>query len=155
MPTLTPPKQTHDFSIVQGLQVVGASPGAGDDPASDAWREALKLELETRAARFHQSVDGSIVLSDDGVIRWLGDPVARLAAGPDLLTPRALILADASLPDGARATVAARLELWLAATTKRLLGPLLALRSLQEKSEPVRLLATRISDLLESSSANR
>ena len=102
-PSETPPQHAHDFSNVQGLQVVGAHPGAGDDPASDAWREALKLELEARAARFHQSVDASLVLSDDGVIRWLGDPVARLAAGPDLLTPRALILADASLPDGARA----------------------------------------------------
>ena len=46
------------------------------------------------------------------------------------------------------AIVAARLELWLAATTKRLLGPLLALRNLQEGSEPVRLLGDRISDLL-------
>ena len=147
-PSETPPQHIHDFSNLQGLQVVGAHPGAGEDPASVAWREALKLELETRAARFHQAVDASIVLSDDGVIRWLGDPVARLAAGPDLLTPRALILADASLPEGARATVAARLELWLAATTKRLLGPLLALRNLQEESEPVRLLATRISDSL-------
>ena len=147
-PSETPPQHAHDFSNVQGLQVVGAHPGAVEDPASDAWREALKLELEARAARFHQSVDASLVLSDDGVIRWLGDPVARLAAGPDLLTPRALILADASLPEGARAIVAARLELWLAALAKRLLGPLLALRSLQEEPEPVRQVATRISDSL-------
>ena len=147
-PSETPPRHSHDFSILQGLQVVGAHPGTGDDPASEAWCEALKLELEARAARFHRSVDASLVLSDDGVIRWLGDPVARLAAGPDLLTPRALILADANLPEGARAIVEARLDLWLAATAKRLLGPLLALRSLQDESEPVRQLATRISDSL-------
>ena len=147
-PSQEPPQHAYDFSNLQGFQVVGPQPGAGDDSASDAWREALKLELEARAARFHQAVDASIVLSDDGVIRWLGDPVARVAAGPDLLTPKALVLADAGLPDGARGLVDARLELWLAATTRRLLGPLLALRSLQDELEPVRQLATKIADLL-------
>jgi ATP-dependent RNA helicase SUPV3L1/SUV3 len=148
-PPEAPPPHDLDFSNVQGLQVAGAQSGAaGDAAAEDAWRAALKLELEARAARFHQAVDASIVLSDDGVIRWLGDPVARLAAGPDLLSPRALVLADPILPDGARDMVAARLELWLAATIRRLLGPLLALRSLEEGSESVRQLATRVADSL-------
>ena len=147
-PSETPTRRVHDFSNLQGLQVVGAHLSAAEDQASEAWREALKLELEARAARFHHAVDASIMLSDDGMIRWLGDPIARLAAGPDLLTPRALILADPSLPDGAREIVAARLELWLAATIRRLLGPLVALRSLQEESEPVRQLAAKIVDAL-------
>ena len=147
-PSEMPARRAHDFSNLQGLQIVGAHLDAVEDQASEAWREALKLELEARAARFRHAVDASIVLSDDGVIRWLGDPVARLAAGPDLLTPRALILADASLPDGARETVAARLELWLTATIQRLLGPLLALRSLEDESEPVRQLAAKIADSL-------
>jgi ATP-dependent RNA helicase SUPV3L1/SUV3 len=148
VPSETPPRHAYDFSNLQGLQVVGAHLDAVEDHASEAWREALRLELEARAARFHHAVDTSIVLSDDGVIRWLGDPVARLAAGPDLLTPRALVLADASLPESARETVAARLELWLAATTRRLLGPLLAMQSLQDESEPVRQLATKIAESL-------
>lgn len=139
-----PARHAHDFSNLQGLQIVGAA----ENHASDAWREALALELEARVARFHQAVDASMVLSDDGVIRWLGDPVARLAAGPDLLSPRALVLADPSLPESARDIVAVRLELWLAATIRRLLGPLLALRSLQEESEPVRQLAAKIADSL-------
>jgi len=148
VPSETPPQRAHDFSNLQGLQIVGAHQGASEDQVSEAWHEALKLELEARAARFHHAVDASIVLSDDGVIRWLGDPVARLAAGPDLLTPRALILADASLPDSARETVAARLELWLTATTRRLLGPLLALRNVEGESEPVRQIAAKIADSL-------
>ena len=148
VPSETPPRHAYDFSNLQGLQVVGAHLDATEDHASEAWREALRLELEARAARFHHAVDASIVLSDDGVIRWLGDPVARLATGPDLLTPRALVLADANLPESARETVIARLELWLAATTRRLLGPLLALRSLQDEFEPVRRLATKIADSL-------
>jgi ATP-dependent RNA helicase SUPV3L1/SUV3 len=147
-PSEVPPQHARDFSNLQGLQIVGAHLGALEALASEAWREALKLELEARATRFHHAVDASIVLSDDGVIRWLGDPIARLTAGPDLLRPRALVLADPSLPDGARDIVAARLELWLAATTRRLLGPLLALQSLQDESEPVRQLAAKIADSL-------
>lgn len=134
---LSPQQRQHDydFSGLQGLQVVGSAAGAGGDegPENSLWREALRSELEARAARFRQAVDASIVLANDGVIRWLGDPIAKLATGPDLLSPRAVILADTSLPEAAREAVAARLELWLAATTRRLLGPLLALRSLEDE----------------------
>ncbi|HZZ61926.1 MAG TPA: hypothetical protein VFE63_12240 [Roseiarcus sp.] len=147
-PSEMPRPHTHDFSNLQGLQLVGAHLGESEDAASESWREALKLELATRAARFHHAVDASIVLSDDGIIRWLGDPIARLAAGPDLLTPRALVLADANLPEDARETVGARLELWLSATIRRLLGPLVELRGLQDESEPVRQLAAKIADSL-------
>jgi ATP-dependent RNA helicase SUPV3L1/SUV3 len=139
----------HDFSNIHGLQVVCSPTTRGEHcPDDSLWREALKLELETRAARFHQAIDASIVFANDGVIRWLGDPIAKLAPGPDLLTPRTVILADACLPDGAREAVIARLELWIAATTRRLLGPLFALRNLQDGSEAVRGLAVKIAESL-------
>ncbi len=97
--------------------------------------------MEARAARFHQAVDLAIVLSNDGVIRWLGDPVARLSPGADLLNPSAVILADESLPAQSRETAKARIELWIAATTRRLLGPLFALEAIQEGPELVQNLA--------------
>ena len=135
-PPAAEPQPQHDFSVVQGFQVVGAEglSRAGDQ----AWRDALRLELEARAARLHQAVDAAIVLSNDGIIRWLGDPVAKLSLGPDVLNPSAVILADESLPDSCRETIKTRIELWIAATTRRLLGPLLALEGLQEGSEIVR-----------------
>ena len=142
-------QQSHDFSSLQGLQVAGDGPWthlAGEERAVE--REALTLELGARAARFHQAVDASIVLANDGIIRWLGDPIAKLAPGSDLLTPSALILADSRLPEDARQTVATRVELWLAALTRRLLGPLLSLRDLQEGSESVRDLAAKVADAL-------
>jgi ATP-dependent RNA helicase SUPV3L1/SUV3 len=139
--TAEPPAR-HDFSVVQGFQVVGVqdhgTAGAGGD---QAWRDALRLELEARAARFHQAVDAAIVLSNDGVIRWLGDPVARLSVGPDMLNPSALILADASLPAAPRDTIKTRIDLWIAAMTRRILAPLFALGALQEGPEIVRDLA--------------
>src|SRR5580693_7584335 len=84
LPTVEP-QPRHDFSVVQGFQIVGGEDQvAAGDPA---WRDALKLELEARAARLHQAVDAAIVLSNDGVIRWLGDPVAKLLLGPTVLNP--------------------------------------------------------------------
>ena len=136
------PQPQHDFSVVQGFQVVGAEglSRAGDE----AWRDALRLELEARAARLHQAVDAAIVLSNDGIIRWLGDPVAKLSLGPNALNPSAVILADESLPDASRETIRTRIELWIAATTRRLLAPLFALEGLQEGSEIVRDLAQEL-----------
>ncbi len=141
-PPAAEPQPRHDFSVVQGFQVVGVE-GHGAAPAADdqAWRDALKLELEARAARLHQAVDAAIVLSNDGIIRWLGDPVARLSPGADMLNPSAVILADEALPLPSRETIKTRIELWIAATTRRLLAPLFALEALQEGPEIVRDLA--------------
>src|SRR5277367_6573495 len=145
-PSAAATQPSHDFSVVQGFQVVGADRhAAGQIAGSDeGWRDALRLELETRAARFHHAVDSAIVLSNDGVIRWLGDPVARLSPGSSVLAPAAVILADEELPYTARDIVRARIELWLAAMTRRILGPLFALDALQEGSEVVRDLAGRL-----------
>ena len=135
----------HDFSSVQGFQVVDAERRNAPQAASDqAWRDALRLELEARAARLHQAVDAAIVLSNDGVIRWLGDPVARLSPGADGLNPTAVILADESLPDASRETIDTRIGLWIAATTRRVLAPLFALDAMQGGSEVVRDLAREV-----------
>jgi ATP-dependent RNA helicase SUPV3L1/SUV3 len=149
-PSAGPTQPGHDFSVVQGFQVVDAerrdaAQTAGGD---DGWRDALRLELETRVARFHHAVDSAIVLSNDGVIRWLGDPVARLSPGSGVLAPGAVILADEALPDTARDIVRVRVELWVAAMTRRILGPLLALDDLQEGSGVVRDLAGRVAKSL-------
>jgi ATP-dependent RNA helicase SUPV3L1/SUV3 len=131
----------HDFSHVQGFQVVGGEDHRSERAGDETWREALRLELEARAERLRQAVDAAIVLSNDGIIRWLGDPVAKLALGPDALNPSMVILADEWLPDEARATIKTRIELWIAATTRRLLAPLFALDGMQEGAETVRDLA--------------
>lgn len=142
VPPVAEPQARHDFSGVQGFQVVGVEGHGAPHAASDqAWLDALKLELETRAARLHQAVDAAIVLSNDGIIRWLGDPVARLSPGADVLNPGAVILADEALPIPSRETVKTRIELWIAATTRRLLGPLFALEAIQEGPEIVQNLA--------------
>ena len=142
------PQPRHDFSVVQGFQVVGGEDHGPASAGDQTWRDALRLELEARAARLHQAVDAAIVLSNDGIIRWLGDPVARLSLGPNVLNPSAVILADESLPVEPRETIKTRIELWIAATTRRILGPLFALEALQEGSEIVRDLARELEQSL-------
>ncbi len=71
---LSPQQRQHDynFSGLQGLQVVGSAAGAGGDegPENSLWREALRSELEARAARFRQAVDASLY-----------SPMTELSAG--------------------------------------------------------------------------
>jgi ATP-dependent RNA helicase SUPV3L1/SUV3 len=140
-PPAAEPQPRYDFSVVQGFQVVGAEDHSAIEGGEQAWRDALRLELEVRAARLHQAVDAAIVLSNDGIIRWLGDPVAKLSVGPNVLSPGVVILADELLPDVSRETVKTRIELWIGATTRRLFAPLFALQDIQEGSEIVRDLA--------------
>jgi ATP-dependent RNA helicase SUPV3L1/SUV3 len=137
----------RDFSSVRAFQVVGAEDRAAAQKAGadETWRDALRGELAARAERFHQAVDTAIVLSNDGIIRWLGDPVARLTPGPSVLTPGNIVLADEALPAASQEIVKNRIDLWLASMMRRVLGPLFALEALQEGPEVVRELAGKLS----------
>ena len=145
-----PSQPAPDFSSLQGFQFVGARDGVASRGGTDdeQRRAALALELDVRAARFHQAVDSSIVLASDGTIRWLGDSVAKLAPGQDILAPRTILFVDEAMSAEAQTLVVARLELWLSATIQRLLGPLFSLRGLQEGSSQLQDLAVRIANAL-------
>src|SRR5271156_514961 len=139
-----------DWSNVRGFQVLAAAGLESDASAADPnARAELGKELTARSARFSQSVDDSIVLASDGLIRWLGDPVARLIAGEELLKPRAVLLADEALSAEDRQAVQARLGLWIKAHVSKVLGPLEALAEPGAAVvEPVRALANRIAQSL-------
>src|SRR5260370_18543136 len=81
---------------------------------------AIAQEFELRANRLSEAVDSALVLASDGAIRWLGEPIAKIAAGDSLLAPRALILADETLTGEAQQKAQGRVDLWLAALVKRL-----------------------------------
>ena len=89
-----------------------------------AAQKALASEIEGRARRVHEAVDEAFVLANDGIIRWLGEPIGKLAAGDKLLEPRAKVLADEQLTGPLLELVQQRLDLWLAQHIKKLLGPL-------------------------------
>ena len=87
-----------------------------------AAQKALASEIEARAMRVHEAVDSAFVLANDGLIRWLGEPVGRLAGGDHILRPRVRVQADDQLTGAALEMVQARLELWVAQHIKKLLG---------------------------------
>jgi len=102
-------------------------PSAGGEQAKTlnaAAQKALATEIEARARRVHEAVDDAFVLANDGLIRWLGEPVARITTGDHLLKPRVKLIADELLSGAQLEQVQARLDLWLAQHVKKLLGPL-------------------------------
>src|SRR5579883_2831763 len=116
--------------------------------ASQAIAEAIAREGDLRAARLAEAVDASLVLANDGAIRWLGDPIAKLVAGDKLLQPRAVILADDAVTNAAKEIAQRRVDLWLAAHVKRLLGPLLDLEAGEGLEGAARGVAFQIAEAL-------
>ncbi|MBX6327827.1 MAG: helicase [Pseudolabrys sp.] len=107
---------------------VDASAGGSEARALNAAaQKALASEIDARATRLSHSPNEQIVLANDGIVRWIGDPVARLVAGEDVLRPRLRILADEHLTGPARDLVQNRLDLWLKTHIEKLLAPLFAL----------------------------
>jgi ATP-dependent RNA helicase SUPV3L1/SUV3 len=102
-------------------------PGAAGEAAkalNAAAQKALAGEFEARATRVFDAVDDAFALGNDGLIRWLGEPVAKIAAGAGALAPTTRVLADEQLTGPALDKVKQRLDLWLAQHVKKLLGPL-------------------------------
>ncbi len=115
--------QLHGFRFTPDPSAAGEAARA----LNAAALKALNGEIEARAERFTNAVDESLALANDGTIRWLGDPIAKLAPGDKVLTPRARLLADEHLTGPALEAVQRRLDLWLAQHVKKLLGPILDL----------------------------
>ena len=121
-------------------QPVGRLEGFRFTPDPQAMGEAAKAlnaaaqpilvaEFEKRAAKLHEAVDESLVLSNDGTLRWLGEVIGKLTPGEKILEPKMRLLADEHLQGAALEQAQARIDLWLAQHIKKLLGPLAALET--------------------------
>lgn len=89
-----------------------------------AAQKALGIEFEARAARLHAAGNGDFAIGSDGTLRWLGEPVGRLAAGEEPLRPRVILFADDQLQGAAREHVVARLERFVQHHIATVLKPL-------------------------------
>ncbi len=139
-----------DLTNVRGFQVL---PVASEEPGADGIddetrKRELAKEFAARATRLAEAVDEALVLANDGTIRWLGDPIAKLVAGEETLKPRAVILADDALSVEGRDAVQQRVALWLVAHVRKALGPLLSLAEPESVPEGVRDLALKLSQSL-------
>jgi ATP-dependent RNA helicase SUPV3L1/SUV3 len=110
--------------------------------------KALAGEIETRATRLSTANDDQIQLSLDGIVRYIGEPIATLQAGAKLMEPRFLVLADESLAGLHREMVETRLSLWIKTHIAKLLGPLLAIEAPENLSGLARGIAFQIAEHL-------
>jgi ATP-dependent RNA helicase SUPV3L1/SUV3 len=106
------------FTLVSGTE------GPDAKAVQTAAQKALALEFEARAARLHAAGNGDLALGSDGTVRWLGDPVARLAASDHVMRPRVILLSDEQLTGNARDHVAARIERYVNHHIATVLKPL-------------------------------
>jgi ATP-dependent RNA helicase SUPV3L1/SUV3 len=102
----------HHVGQLSGFRFTLASGAEGQDlkAVENAASKALALEFEARAARLHAAGNNDLALSNDGLVRWLGEPVARLTASDHIMRPRVVLLADELLSGHARDHVQARIE---------------------------------------------
>jgi ATP-dependent RNA helicase SUPV3L1/SUV3 len=111
---------------LNGFRFTSDPQAAGEEARTlnAAAQKALASEIEGRATRVSEAVDEAFVLANDGLIRWLGEPVGRIMAGGHILTPQVRVIADEQLTGPALELVQRRLDLWLAQHVTKLLGPL-------------------------------
>ncbi|MGI2034757.1 helicase-related protein [Rhizobium panacihumi] len=102
----------HHVGQLAGFRFTAVSGTEGPDAKAvqAAAQKALALEFEARAARLYASGNGDLALGSDGFVRWLGDPVARLAESDHVMRPRVILLSDEQLTGAARDHAAARIE---------------------------------------------
>ncbi|AOO84115.1 helicase-related protein [Bosea vaviloviae] len=136
--------------MLQGFRFT-ADPKAGGPEAKAlnmAAMKALASEIEARAARVVLAGDDAFVLSHDGLLRWVGEPVARLVAGEKAIEPRLRLLVEEHLTGPAREQVETRLTLWLKNHVTRLLGALLLLEDATTLTGIARGIAYQVAESL-------
>ena len=94
-----------------------------------AAQQILATEIDARALRVSEAVDDAFVLANDGTLRWLGEAVGKITTGDHVLKPMVRILSDERLTGASLEIVQRRLDLWVAAHIKKLLGPLFELEA--------------------------
>ncbi|WP_349042858.1 helicase-related protein [Agrobacterium sp. SORGH_AS 787] len=116
----------HHVGQLAGFRFTPVSGTEGPDAKAvqAAAQKALALEYEARAARLHASGNGDLAMSSDGLVRWLGEPVARLSAGDNIMKPRVIMLADEQLSGNARDHALARIERFVNHQIATVLKPL-------------------------------
>lgn len=116
----------HHVGRLEGFRFSADSTAQSVDAKAvrTAAQKALIPEYEARAERFSACANSDIAIGSDGLVRWIGQPVASLVAGDDILKPRAVVLADEQLTGPAREKIARRIDRFVAYHFETVLKPL-------------------------------
>ncbi len=136
----------HHVGRLSGFRFTADKSAEGQDAkaARNAAQKALSTEIESRADKLTAGANADFALESNGIIRWLGDPVAKATTGDELLKPQVILLADEQLTGPARDKVASRLERWLSFHIETLLKPLVDLAAAKDFDGLVRGVAFRL-----------
>lgn len=136
----------HHVGTMSGFRFTIDKTADGEDAKAvrAAAQKALATEYDARASKFSAAPNSDLALGSDNVLRWLGSPVAALAAGEELLKPRVLLLADEQLTGPSRDMVAARAERFVAFQVDTHLKPLVQLANDQTLTGVARGLAFQL-----------
>ncbi|WP_152047280.1 helicase-related protein [Aureimonas psammosilenae] len=136
----------HHVGELQGFRFSPDTHADGPDAKAvrAAAQQALGTEFETRAERFANAPNGDLALGQDGLLRWLGAPVASLSGGENPLKPRLVLLADDQLAGPARDKVVARAERYVTFQVSTLLKPLADLQAAEELTGTAKGIAYRL-----------
>jgi ATP-dependent RNA helicase SUPV3L1/SUV3 len=109
-----------------------------------AARLALSGALQKRTDRLLAAGSDDLVWSDEGLVRWQGEPVARLVRGPHYLQPDCVLLVDEMVEPDVRDRLQAHLKKLLGNRVEALLKPLLELQQAEHLSGFARGLAYQL-----------
>jgi ATP-dependent RNA helicase SUPV3L1/SUV3 len=129
-------------------QASALSGSLGSRTLRQAAARALGPEIAQRAQRLASAQGTALQLSEHGKIWWEGAPVARLTAGPTVLSPKVELIADDLLQPASRERVQARLELWLREHIVHVLAPLAQLAAASDLEGLARGLAFQLVEQL-------
>ena len=136
----------HVVGRLEGFRFVPDAPDRSDEAKSllTAARRALRDELAKRLRAFEAEPDDVFALGPDGVLSADNLPVARLAAGPSVLTPLVVPFDEGMLDQAQRERVRARLDRWLKDHIAARLKPLFDLSAAEGLSGPGRGVAFQL-----------
>ena len=140
----------HVIGRLDGFRFAPEATAASADSKAlaAAAQRALAGEIEARANRLSHAPDSQFVLASNGLIRWMGEPVAKLLPGENIVRPRVRVLADEHLSGAALEHVQTRLDLWTRTHIERVLAPLFVLGVADDISGIARGIAFQIVESL-------
>jgi ATP-dependent RNA helicase SUPV3L1/SUV3 len=140
----------HVIGRLDGFRFAPEATAASADgkALAAAAQRALAGEIEARATRLSHAPDSQFVLASNGLIRWMGEPVAKLLPGDNIVRPRVRVLADEHLSGAALEHVQTRLDLWTRTHIERVLAPLFVLGAADDVTGIARGIAFQIVEAL-------
>ncbi|UXM94952.1 helicase-related protein [Bartonella sp. HY329] len=116
----------HHVGHLEGFRFTMDKAAEGSDAKAvrAAAQKALAPEYDARAERLSACANGDLTLASDGIVRWVGQPIATLVSGDEFLKPRIVLLADEQLQGAQRDKVNDRVSRFVAFHFETALKPL-------------------------------